>query len=106
MTEEIHIELSWARAVPLLLEIYTNAETPKARREAREELMRCARIADDAATLVAKVRKLPERLEAQCVCGRDDWDRGHDHAFKEAARIVRATVKVDTPDPSPEPASA
>lgn len=48
MTEEIHLEMSWTRAVPLLLEVYTNAETPKARADARDELMRCARIADQA----------------------------------------------------------
>jgi hypothetical protein len=48
MTEEVVLEMKWATAVPLLLEIYTNAETPKARMDAREELMRCARIADTA----------------------------------------------------------
>jgi hypothetical protein len=51
MTEEYEvIEMNWRTAVPLLLEIIQNAETPKARIDAREELLRCARIADQAVT--------------------------------------------------------
>lgn len=50
MTEQVTVDMSWATAVPMLIEIIVNG-TPAGRQGAREELIRCARIADRAVTL-------------------------------------------------------
>lgn len=60
MAEEIIIEMKWTTAVPLLLEIIQNG-TPQGRRDARDELLRCARIADTA--VVAAKTPSPETTE-------------------------------------------
>jgi hypothetical protein len=61
MTEEVVVDMKWETAVPLLLEIIQNG-TPFGRRNAREELLRCARIADTA--VVAAKAASPAPTEA------------------------------------------
>jgi hypothetical protein len=71
-TEQIVLDVKWETAVPLLLETYRYG-TPAGRRDARDELLRCARIADEAVRLQKALKEpTPEMIEA----GNKELDRG------------------------------
>lgn len=46
--ETIDLTPTWAGILPVLLEVYENAGTPQGRQQAKGELVRMARLADQA----------------------------------------------------------
>jgi hypothetical protein len=103
MTEEIMLEMNWRTAVPMLVEIIANAETPKARMDARDELLRCARIADQAVRLEPAARAVADELN---LWGDDTLERFNLMKVLSDLNAVLPTAKVDAASPSPEPTDA
>jgi hypothetical protein len=111
MTEEIMLEMNWRTAVPMLVEIIANAETPKARMDARDELLRCARIADHAVSGRKELADLLSRAAAFCedidsLDHEDRMDLVEDLLAAEAPLRPKSTDEVDAASPSPEPTDA
>jgi hypothetical protein len=75
MSRTVNVTPTWTGLLPLLLEVAMNAETVEARRTAREELQRMARIADAAVSLVAAAKAMDDAMdEAQRPPDGDDYN--------------------------------
>ncbi len=64
--KSIILQPTWKGIMPLLLEVAINGETAEGRENAKEEILRCAEVADE---YIAKERE--EQETAICTCGNE-----------------------------------